>query len=354
MATRDVTISIIMPVYNVEEYVGRAIESIQAQTFGDYEFLIVDDGSPDRAGAICDAYAAKDDRITVIHKENGGAPSARNMAMELARGKYLYFLDSDDWAEPTMLEDMVTLAEAHDAELVVTGFYIDTYYSDTEHVTTVCSQPSEVFQTQQAFRENAYRLFDHNLLYTPWNKLYRADYLRKHDIRFPETFWDDFPFNLRVVRDIERVVVSERAYYHFIRARAESETAKYRPNMYEKREEEHGWMLDLYRYWDVLDAQADEMLQRRYIERLLGCIENLTNKSCTLSPDEKRAAIRRMIGTDQARYALKIAQPRTTMTKLALLPLKWNNASLCYLEGKYISGVKAGNVKRFATLKARR
>lgn len=350
----NVTVSIIMPVYKVEAYVARAIESMLNQTFGDFEFLIVDDGSPDNSGSICDAYAEKDSRIRVIHKENGGAPSARNLAMKQSRGKYTYFLDSDDWAEPTMLEDMVALAEQHEAQLVVTGFYIDTYYSDTDFVTTVCSQPAEAYPTRRAFRENAHRLFDHNLLYTPWNKLYRTAYLKEHELTFPETFWDDFPFNLRVVREVERVVVSDKPYYHFIRARAESETAKYRPNMYEKREEEHAWMKELYAHWGLMNGEIDEFLQRRYIERLLGCIENLTNKSCTLSGAEKRAAIKEMICADAARYAVKTARPRSTMMRLALLPIKWNWAWLCYLEGSYISGVKSGDVKRFATLKANR
>lgn len=356
MATQqhDVTVSIIMPVYKVEDYVGRAIESMQAQTLTDYEFLIVDDGTPDRSGEICEEYAARDPRIKVIHKENGGAPSARNMAMDIARGKYMYFLDSDDWAEPTMLEDMVALAEKNEAQLVVAGFYIDTYYSDTEFVTTHCAQPSRVYQTQQEFRENAHRLFDCNLLYTPWNKLFLTDYLRAHDLKFPQTFWDDFPFNLSVVRDVERVVVTETGYYHFIRARAESETAKYRADMYDKREEEHGWMLDLYRHWNVMTPEIDEMLQRRYIERLLGCIENLTNKSCTLSGAEKRAQIKAMITSERAVQAVRTAQPRSTMTRLALVPVKWRNAWLCYVEGQYISRVKSGNVKRFATLKANR
>ncbi len=350
----DVTVSIIMPVYKVEDYVARAIESILCQTFGDFEFLIVDDGSPDRSGEICDEYAQKDPRIRVIHKENGGAPSARNMAMTGARGEYVYFLDSDDWAEPTMLEDMVALAREQSAQLVVTGFFIDTYYSDTEYVTTVCSQPAQVFADQRAFRENAYRLFDHNLLYTPWNKLYRLDFLQAQNITFPDTFWDDFPFNLRVVREVERVAVSDKTYYHFIRARAESETARYRADMYQKREEEHGWLCELYDHWDAWSPEADEMLQRRYIERLLGCVENLTNRSCTLSAREKREEIRRMISTERARYALKTAQPRSAMMKLALLPMKWQAAGLCYAEGRYISRVKAGNVRRFATLKARR
>ena len=98
----DIKVSIIMPVYKVEEYVGKAIESIQAQTLTEWEFLIVDDGTPDKSGEICDAYAEKDNRIKVIHKENGGAPSARNVAIDIAKGEYMYFLDSDDCAEPTM------------------------------------------------------------------------------------------------------------------------------------------------------------------------------------------------------------------------------------------------------------
>lgn len=87
----DVKISVIMPVYGVEKYVGKAIESIQAQTLKDFEFLIVDDGTKDRSGEICDEYAAKDDRLKVFHKENGGAPSARNMAIDVAKGKIYVF-----------------------------------------------------------------------------------------------------------------------------------------------------------------------------------------------------------------------------------------------------------------------
>ena len=111
---------------------ARAIESMQAQTLSDFEFLIVDDGTPDRSGQICDEYAAKDERIRVFHTANGGAPAARNLAMDKASGKYYYFMDSDDWTEPTMLEDMVAIAERDDAQLVVAGYYTDIYYSDTD------------------------------------------------------------------------------------------------------------------------------------------------------------------------------------------------------------------------------
>ena len=348
------TVSIIMPVYGVEDYVGKSIESIQAQTFAHWELWAVDDGSPDRSGEICDAYAAKDARIRVIHKENGGAPSARNVAIDKAEGKYFYFMDSDDWTEPTMLSDLVALAEKHAAELVVAGYYIDTFYNDTEAFTQTQSVPSVVFGSQQEFRENAHRLFDQNLLYTPWNKLFLADYIRKNKLYFPNTFWDDFPFNLSVIRDIERVVVTEKKYYHFIRKRAESETARYRADMYQKREEENGWLKDLYRHWAVSSPAIEEFLARRYIERIVGCIENVTNKSCTLSGREKRAEIKKMIATDSVRTALQKAKPCSGYMKLMLLPIRWNSATLTYWEGCVISLVKRSNTKLFAKLKAGR
>ena len=347
-------ISIIMPVYGVEEYVGKAIESIQGQTFQNWELWAVDDGSPDRSGVICDEYAAADPRIHVIHKENGGAPSARNVAIDQAEGKYFYFMDADDWAEPTMLQDMLDLAEANQAQMVVTGYYIDSYYSENEKFTQIQKVDDVIYDSQQHFREDSYRLFDKNLLYTPWNKLFLADYIRENNLYFPNTFWDDFPFCLSVIRDIERVVVSQKPYYHFMRKRSESETTKYRKEMYDKREEEHGWMEDLYAYWGIENPAVLEFLARRYVERLIGCIENVTNDSCTLGYKEKRDHIHKIIRSERAQRCLKIAKPRSSYMKMMLLPLKWENVSLCLMEGAFISRVKKANVKGFVKLKANR
>ncbi len=351
---KNVAISIIMPVYGVEEYVGAAIESIQAQTFQDWELWAVDDGTKDRSGAICDEYAAKDERIHVIHKENGGAPSARNTAIDQATGKYFYFMDSDDWAEPGMLEEMYRLAEENHAEMVISGFYIDSYYSDSEKYVQSQQMEDRLYNDQQEFRQDAYRLFDRNLLYTPWNKLVLGDYIRRNKLYFPNTFWDDFPFCLSVIRDIKRVVVTSKMFYHFMRKRAESETTRYRKEMYDKREEEHGWLVELFQYWNVKRPEAEEFLARRYVERLIGCIENVTNPSCTLSKKEKRAHISMIINSETTRKCLKLAQPKSLYMKIMLLPLKWRNVTLCMMEGTYISKVKKRNVKRFVKLKANR
>lgn len=350
----DIKISVIMPVYRVEDYVGRAIESMLAQTLKDFEFLIVDDGSPDRSGEICDRYAKKDRRIRVLHLKNGGAPAARNAAMELARGKYLYFLDSDDWAEPEMLEEMYLLAEKHRAQLVVAGFFIDTYYGKNEYRTDHFVPEEAVYYNKEEFRKNSYKLFDKNMLYTPWNKLYLREYIETYGLRFPKTLWDDFPFNLSVIHQVERVAVTERQYYHFIRARAESETAAYRPGMYEKREEEHGWLLDLYKSWRIRTPEIREFVARRYIERFIGCVENLTNPNCRMNYREKRHEVRKMLKNPRVSESLRFAVPRSFYMKALLIPVRMRSVTLTLLEASAITFVKTKNVKLFARLKAGR
>lgn len=347
-------ISIIIPAYNVQDWIRRAIGSLQSQTFTDYEVLVVDDGSLDGTSDICDELAEHDARIRVIHQQNCGAAGARNNAIAVARGDYLYFMDADDWCEPTMLADIHAFAEAHNLQLVVTGFYIDTYYNDDDFYREQRNAPNAVYATQREFRENACKLFDAQLLYAPWNKLYRRDYLADNNILFPPTFWDDLPFNLEVVRRIERVGCLDGHYYHFLRARAESENTRYRADMYDKREEEHRWMSDLFGLWGISTPDVREFLARRYAERLVGCVENVTNKNCTLSEAEKKAEIARMIRTPQAKKALAEARPRSVMMKTILLPMRLGNATLTKAESSFISYVKQNNTNLFARLKANR
>ena len=356
MGRSNPKVSVIMPVYNVDRFVSRAVESLRNQTLDDIEILAVDDGSTDRSGRVLDHISERDIRLEVFHTANQGAPAARNLALDKAHGTYVYFMDADDWAEPTMLADMVAMAEGNGLELVVAGFHIDTYYGGgNEHLDEVKSHPTCVYKTQEAFRRDAYQLFDKNLLYTPWNKLFLRSRIEELGLRYRDTFWDDFPFVLDFIRDVERVGVTERAYYHFIRARAESETARWRPNMYEKREEEHGWMLDLYEHWGLSDdLESMEMVQRRYIERLVGCIENVCDPSCDLPRRERIVLIDKMIKSDRAQLAVRVARPRSRMMRTMLVPIKAKNAHMAYAEGRFISMVKGKSFKTFAQLKARR
>lgn len=452
-------VSIIIPVYNVENYIAKAVESIGAQSLTNWELFLVDDGSIDKSGEICEQLALGDERIQVIHQENKGAALARNAAIDLAKGKYLFFMDADDWAAEDMLYDLVCLAENYEfdawagvpmdnskrnlnaigrvtytpqemiadvpedrcAQLVVAAFYIETYYSDMDYYIQKQSVTPRVFASKGEFRDCAHEMFDRNLLYTPWNKLYLTSYIRENKIYFPDVHWDDFPFNLEVIRHIERVTVTDHAYYHFLRKRADSESEKYNAGLYEKREEENKWLLDLYDGWkcevqqqlilemkekqallaenaqstveETAAAEADdtitgeivgeninpddlsfnflekdsaevpvvkvpekanEFISRRYLERVVGCVENITNPACEMSKEEKIEEIKKIVSQESVRTALKTAKPKSLYMKAMLLPIKAKSAKVTYLEGLLISKVKTKNVKLFAKLKANR
>ena len=119
---RDPEISIIVPVYNVEKYLPQALDAILKQTFSDWECILVNDGSTDASGTICDEFGGKDHRFIVAHKDNGGVSSARNVALEMAKGRFVSFIDSDDWPEPCFLEVMHNLMINHNVDLVQCGF----------------------------------------------------------------------------------------------------------------------------------------------------------------------------------------------------------------------------------------
>ena len=122
-------LSIIVPVYNVGQYLEKCLNSIQNQIFHDFEVILIDDGSTDRSGIICDAYAEKDKRFIVIHQENKGVSTARNVGLEVAGGKYLGFIDADDWIDPNMYERLILLANEKQCDVVICGL---NYFSEKE------------------------------------------------------------------------------------------------------------------------------------------------------------------------------------------------------------------------------
>lgn len=122
---KNPTISIIVPVYKSEKFICRCMDSLLSQSFTDFEILLIDDGSPDGSGKICDSYAMKDSRVRVFHKENGGVSSARQLGIDNARGEYTIHADPDDWVEPTMLAELYGKAKTEDADMVICDYYSD-------------------------------------------------------------------------------------------------------------------------------------------------------------------------------------------------------------------------------------
>ena len=172
-------ISIIVPVYKVEQYLSRCIDSILNQTFQDFELILVDDGSPDNCGEICDKYALKDNRIKVIHKENGGLSDARNAGLEIATGEYISFVDSDDVVHPQMYTRLYDLLQRTDAEIAQCEY---TRFDKEIEFQSLSGDAEEIICTNV---EALDLLIESNRFVPPvWNKLYKRELFS--NIRFPK------------------------------------------------------------------------------------------------------------------------------------------------------------------------
>lgn len=187
MQEMEQLISVIVPIYNVEQYLKKCIESILKQTYQNLEIILVDDGSPDGCGAICDTYAKKDDRIKVIHKANGGLSDARNAGLEVATGEYVLMVDSDDWIHNQTIEILYRTIQEQDADVSICNYqyvHTDDKYKDEKYDFDQLKAKIEWIDN----REIQYRYFtdqDRRIMYTvAWNKLYRRSLWK--DIRYPK------------------------------------------------------------------------------------------------------------------------------------------------------------------------
>ena len=169
----NVCVSIIMPVYNVEKYLKRAVNSVLSQKFSDFEIILSDDGSIDNSGRICDELAEQNRRITAIHKENGGVSSARNAALKIARGEYVYFMDPDDYLVGELLEENIGIAQKYGCDQVIFSFRSE-----------ICDSGDNVLKRVDYFHgmdgvrsyeefKNEFLLHLTNVHQVVWNRLYR-------------------------------------------------------------------------------------------------------------------------------------------------------------------------------------
>lgn len=203
-------ISVIVPVYNVEAYLERCVDSLLAQTWKQLEILLVDDGSTDSSGGICDRYAEKDNRIRVIHKENGGLSSARNAGLDAATGAYIGFVDSDDWIEPETYATMLERMEKFDAQLVCAGRY-DVDGGTGQRRVGLCPAREECV-SGEALAGRIF-LWDH-CDSSACDKLYRRELFQ--DIRYPEgRVCEDVPVTFRLALKAEKAVLCDKPLYNY-------------------------------------------------------------------------------------------------------------------------------------------
>lgn len=206
-------LSVVVPVYNVEKYVERAVNSICTQTLTDMEIILVDDGSKDQSGKLCDEFAKKDSRIRVIHKENGGLSSARNAGIELASGKYIAFVDSDDWIDPEMYAVLTGLLEKNQADLAICSYK---EVSEGENPTPAKGEGEiTLWQEQEALQVFIEENEAYNIQNAAWNKVYKRRLMG--ELRFPEgKLFEDIAYTTKLIARSQKTVYTNQPFYNYV------------------------------------------------------------------------------------------------------------------------------------------
>ena len=220
-------VSVIVPVYKVEDYIRECIDSILAQTYPYFELILVDDGSPDNCGRICDDYAKGNNRIKVVHKVNGGISSARNAGLEVAKGEWIMHVDGDDWIEPDMIESLIEAAQITGSDMVFGDFMKYGPSAGYNKLPTWSSDKKKSMSNYIAY-----------MMTTIWGSIAKRSLYADHSLKSPEgiSYCEDFHLIVRLCHFAKKVVNVHRPFYHY----------RYRPtsimsNMSRKTEADEQW-----------------------------------------------------------------------------------------------------------------
>jgi glycosyltransferase involved in cell wall biosynthesis len=227
-------ISIIVPVYNVEKFLPKCIESIVNQTYTNFELILIDDGSTDNSGNICDLFAENDNRIKVIHQNNAGVSTARNNGIKEARGDYICFVDADDWIEEDYLAHFTAKIQEKDYDIIITGYFYDYVKTGEKKMYFLSAQDTN---NKEGFVEIIPQMEENNLLGSVWSKLFKKDIIKNNNLSFEIniSYSEDTIFCWNYLFFINSIALVDYVGYHYIKDDFSTLTKKMYP--YEKIEE---------------------------------------------------------------------------------------------------------------------
>ena len=347
--------TIIIPIYNCEIYLNRCIDSIINQIDNNYELILVDDGSTDKSGDICDKYAEENENVVVIHKKNEGQSKARNDALEIAKGKYILFIDSDDYINEGYFEEINSILEKNkEIDLINFGFYSDVDNLRLKNLSTdEISYKEKLYKSHDEIKEDFINLWDNSMLYNIWNKVYKKEIIDNKNIKFYKSNWgEDVEFNKEYLNNINIFYNSNKCFYHYVRERQGASTKNYKNNFFEIRKSEFIKYNEYFEKWNIPKDIYYEYSCRRYIERVLGCIENVYCSNMKFNKRYKE--IKRIVQDPITQEALKYAKPKSNKIKIMLFPIKMKLVLMTMIMGRTFNIMKNKFPSLFNKLKNRR
>ena len=220
-------VSIVVPCYNIQKYVGRCIESLLAQTFTDFELILVNDGSTDDTLSILKEYEKKDSRIIVLEKENGGLSDARNAGMKIAKGEYIQFVDGDDFAEDILLEKCAQKLDETGADIVIFDFY--QYYTETNTKEVI----SHSFDETKEYSLDTTTTLLTNIKNAAWNKMYKLSLFKENHIEYPfGYYYEDLGTTYRLLPRAKKIVFINQPLLNYLQDRPGNITTQFNQRVY--------------------------------------------------------------------------------------------------------------------------
>lgn len=291
-------VSIIVPIYRTEKYLKRCVDSILSQTLTDIEVILVDDDSPDNCPKICDEYAHSDSRIKVIHKRNDGVSAARNAGIDAASGKYIGFVDSDDYVEPDMFECLAEHSEKTGCGVSVASFY-ETYQGGETHERTVPNKLARIAEMSD-FDE----LIQCEVGCYVWNKLFRTAIIRGNSVCFQEgvQLIEDALFYLDYIKFADSVCFIGKPVYHYMR-NGNSICATYQHNAFELHKTLYRKRIETAKFLNKTEL-TDDGIQCAFLKNITDDVLKICSKGNNCSGSEKIAELKRIAYDEDARYVL--------------------------------------------------
>ena len=351
----NIDFSIIIPIYNCEKYLDRCIISVLEQSYDNFELILLNDGSIDESLKICKEYAKKDKRIIVIDKKNSGVSDTRNEGIKHSKGKYICFLDSDDFIDKDYLKVSKSLLNKYpNVQLLNFGFFSEVATkNDGIKTSDAINTDFMHLKNKEEIRSHLIQLWDTHMLYNIWNKIYLKDIIINNKILFPNTYFgEDMEFNKHYLDYTNALINSDKCFYHYIREREGSVTKKYKDDIFKIRKNEFYSFNEYFEKNGLIKKEYYEFSCRRFIERVLGCIENVFCSKYSLK--EKYKIIKNIVNDETTRETVKYAKPKSKKMKIALLPLKYRLVVVTMINGKIFHIVKHNFPSVFNSLKNKR
>lgn len=300
-------ISIIVPVYNVEKYLNRCLDSLVSQEFKDYEIIVVNDGSPDNSQIIINQYEKKYPKLISSYiKENGGLGDARNFGLLKANGKFIIFIDSDDWIESLTLSSIAKEILINEADLLIYGYYHD-YSNDNIFIKNELE--NKIFSNKKSIRDAIYFLDMNDLFNIVWNKVYNKEIIDKNNISFPLRMepGEDLIFNIQYFKYIKNVRLTSIILYHYMTQGEVTLSSKFWTNKYEKCILFNEERKKLYEYYEMFDNKYNICYANTYVRNISSVMINLHKPGSKLNNKRKIQIVKKIIKNKEVRFYADLA-----------------------------------------------